>query len=229
MFRSLLPLMFLFAQFAHAQFDSDLLASADPVDYIACSALDSKSEANSDTRHAFGQLRLINRSNSVQAYLSGFSQKAGTAYRIMRSVAPDLGWEFIAEGLTVSGQDAIAVPDENPLPGRVFYKLETTDAEGKNRILDIRVVKRPLGMKLEDVDFMTSPNGSLVLSKNDLPETVSQVEIFDLQGGLLETAHSRFGEYIKVDVDHLPFGVYAVVISGRESAVKKYFLASGNY
>ncbi|MCA1751286.1 MAG: T9SS type A sorting domain-containing protein [Flavobacteriales bacterium] len=229
MLRSLLPLVFLFAQVAHAQFDSDLLAAADPSEYITCSALESKRATTTEADFAFGQLRLINRSNSVQAYLSGFSQKAGTAYRIMRSVDPELGWEFIAEGVTVSGHDAIAVPDENPLPGRVLYKLETTDAEGKNRILDIRVVNRPLGMDLADIDFMTSPNGSLILSKNDLPETVSQVEIFDLQGGLLKTEHNSFGENIKVNVDHLPFGVYEVVISGRNSAVKKYFLASGNY
>lgn len=225
----LLPLILLFAQVAHAQFDSDLLAAADTSTYIACSALESKRPATSNADFAFAQLRLINRPNSVQAYLSGFSQKEGTTYRIMRSVDPELGWEFIAEGLTSSGHEAIAVPDENPLPGRVLYKLETTDAEGKNRILDIRVVNRPLGMNLADIDFMASPNGMLTLTAADLPTENYTVTIYDLQGGEVPVETLSFGERIKVSTDGLSFGVYQIIITGETTAVKKYFLASGSY
>ena len=229
MLRSLLPLVFLFAQVAHAQFDSDLLAAADPSEYITCSALESKRATTAEADFAYGQLRLINRSNTVQAYLSGFSQKAGTTYRIMRSVDPELGWEFIAEGVTVSGHDAIAVPDENPLPGRVLYKLETTDAEGKNRILDIRVVNRPLGMDLADIDFMTSPNGMLTLPSADLPNEDYTVTVYDLQGGEVPVETLSFSERLKVSTDGLSFGVYQIIITGETTAVKKYFLASGDY
>lgn len=205
-----------------AQFE-DLTADA----RLGCIDYEAPKSASGST-HSFGQIRLINRPAAVDAFVSGFSQKTGTTFRIWRSVDPALGWEFIAEGRAPADGLPVAVPDQNPLPGRVLYKLESV-LEGNVQTLDIRVVNRPLGMDLGDIDFMTSPDGSLILSKNDLPETVFKVEIFDLQGGLLKAEHSGFGENIKVNVEHLPFGVYKLVISGIDSAVKKYFLASGNF
>lgn len=223
MYRTILPFfLVLFTAPCTAQFE-DLTADA----RLGCTASEAPKPA-AGSAHNFGQIRLINRMHTVDAFVSGISQKPGTTFRIWRSVDPALGWEFIAEGLTPADGTPIAVPDENPLPGKVLYKLESV-SNGAAQTLDIRVVNRPLGMELDEIDFLTSPEGALVLPAADLPEGAYTVKVYDLQGGEVEAAASPFGDRLKVSADRLPFGVYQIIIAGETSAVKKYFLASGNY
>lgn len=223
MYRIFFPFLFvLFAAPCFAQFE-DLTADAG----IGCSAYEAPKPAKASEDH-FGQIRLINRPSAVDAFVSGFSQKSGTTFRIWRSVDPILGWEFIAEGLTPADGMPVSIPDQNPLPGKVLYKLESV-LDGRIQTLDIRVVNRSLGMDLDEIDFLTSPEGSLVLPAAELPDGKYAVTVYDLQGGEVEAPLSPSGDRLKVSVERLPFGVYQIVIAGETSAVKKYFLVSGSY
>lgn len=234
----LLPLILLVSTLGHAQFTENLHASIDrAAAYAGCMAyadyakvaerkMNTSKEASSTL--AVANLRLLNQSNTVQALVNGFSNNANTGYRILRTVDPSLGWEFIAEVAYLDSDGPIAINDEHPLPGRVLYKLETKAANADWETVDIRVVNRPLGVELNDIDFLTAPFGALVLPQGMLPQSEYTVDVFDLQGGRIETSYMNFGHKLKVHTSHLPFGVYQVVITGTSTVVSKYFLASGN-
>jgi hypothetical protein len=224
---------------AFGQYGEQLYASIDHAsNHIGCTAYvavnataenSRKSTASYNSTSAASHLRLINQSFTVQALVNSSAGIESADYRILRTVDPSLGWEFVAEVDDVYSDGPIAINDENPLPGRVLYKLESRKAEKDWETLDIRVIDRPLGVHIDDIDFLTASFGALTLPQTMLPDSEYTVEIFDLQGGQIQSSHVRFGHKLKVHTAHLPFGVYEVVVTGERKRVAKYFLATGNH
>ncbi len=229
-----LPLLLLFitSTCAFGQYGDNLYASADkPTSFLGCTDYAEGTSGNARieaSTRSIASLRLLNQANTVQALINQHSANLSKDFRVMRSVDPELGWEFVAELDGVHNNGPLGIKDENPLPGRMLYKLESRSGDDTWETMDIRVVNRPLGVNLEDIDFLTAPFGALTLPQTMLPASEYTVEIFDLQGGHIESSYVRFGHKLKVHTAHLPFGVYEVVITGQSSRVAKYFLASGN-
>ncbi len=173
-------------------------------------------------------LRLVNMSYYVQALINCDAMGAKMDYRVLRSTDPDRGWEFVAEIDHLEAHGPVAVNDDSPISGQVVYKLEARQMDGEWETVDVRVVERPAGVQLDDFDFMTAPFGSLILPQTMLPASQYTVEIFDLQGGRIESSFVRYGHKLKVHTAHLPFGIYQVVVSGERSRTSKYFLSTGN-
>lgn len=236
--RFILPLLLLLtaSTCALGQSGKNIYAAADkPSVFLGCTDytdavqtdVANKSRNAASTR-SMASMRLLNQANAVQALINQHSANLSKDFRVMRSVDPELGWEFVAELDGIHSDGPIGIKDEHPLPGRMLYKLESRSGEGTWATMDIRVVNRPLGINLEDIDFLTAPFGALTLPQTMLPTSDYTVEVFDLQGGHIESSYVRFGHKLKLHTSHLSFGVYEVVITGQSSRVAKYFLATGN-
>lgn len=150
-----------------------------------------------------------------------------TSYRLLRTVEPDLGWEEIAEIAKPDAEGNFTAKDENPLPGRVFYKLQSKTREGEWRTIDVQTVNRNLGTAMEQIDFFANNRGELIISRNQMPEDLSLVQVYDLQGGNVEAPVKPFGNFVKIDVSSLSFGVYMLQMAVEDALVSKYFLACG--
>lgn len=166
-------------------------------------------------------------SESVALKWAAASKGRMAAYRLLRTVEPDLGWENVAEISEPDAEGNFTARDENPLPGKVYYKLQTKNRSGEWTTLDVQMVNRNLGTRAEEIDFFANNRGELIISRNQMPDDIYMVSVFDLQGEQIEAPVTPFGNFIKIDVSSLSFGVYKLLIAGEEVTVSRYFLACG--
>ncbi len=179
--------------------------------------------------YAHGIMDLTLFSEEVALKWAASSKGKLTNYRLLRTVEPDLGWEEVAE-IDAPGADGnFAARDEHPLPGRVYYKLQSKNRFGEWSTMDVQMVNRNLGTEVEDIDFFANNRGELIISKHQMPGDLSLIEVYDLQGGRVEAGITTFGNFLKIDVSSLSFGVYRLQVPVEEvqMLVSKYFLACG--
>ncbi len=185
--------------------------------------------AEARSQYAKGILDLTLFSESVALKWAAASEGKMTHYRLLRTVEPDLGWEEVAEVDAPEMDGNFAAKDDNPLPGRVYYKLQAKNRQGEWSTIDVQLINRNLGAEVEDIDFFANNRGELIISRNQMPADLSLIEVYDLQGERVDAEITPFGNFLKIDVSSLSFGVYRLQVPVEEiqMLVSKYFLACG--
>jgi hypothetical protein len=150
------------------------------------------------------------------------SQELNTKEFLIQRGATSSNFETILTvpaAIASSADKKYSAVDDHPLPGQSFYRLISTDQDGKQTISAVRSIIVPGNWK--DNVIIPNPinNGNLSVYLNVSKNQAVDIRLFDLAGRLLKQEHKQLLTGVtqySFDVTALQKGSYVVQIVGED-------------
>jgi hypothetical protein len=147
-------------------------------------------------------------------------ERAVAEYRIERSQD---GHDFHVLAEKRSETPLYAYVDTDPFPGVNYYRLRVTDFDGASRYSATRSLDFTPYRK--EMRVYPNPSSGSVSVNVSNPDATAAVEIYAFDGKLVaERRYENPGSALELDLQHLPVGIYLVVLKerGLRAATQKW-------